>query len=94
MPIPTYAYAYAHTHPQDCDTCGGHLSQRKDDTEAVVANRLSVYAKETEPVIAHFRNLKNGPKVLDFELTGSVEVMMPGLRDLLGYKKPATPAKL
>jgi adenylate kinase len=36
-----------------CDDCGGELTQRDDDTEDVVLNRLEVYAAQTEP-LEHF----------------------------------------
>ena len=38
-----------------CDRCGGTLTQRKDDTEATVKNRLDVYNKETAPLIDYYR---------------------------------------
>lgn len=34
-----------------CDTCGGALYQRADDTLETAVNRLSVYEQETAPVI-------------------------------------------
>ncbi len=34
-----------------CDRCGGKLVQRKDDTEEVIRERLSIYRSETLPVI-------------------------------------------
>ncbi len=34
-----------------CDRCGEKLVQRKDDSEKVIRERLSVYRKETLPVI-------------------------------------------
>jgi adenylate kinase len=37
-----------------CPKCGGALSQRSDDGEAVVRSRLSVYARDTEPVVAFY----------------------------------------
>ena len=40
-----------------CDNCGGELYQREDDKEEVVANRLAVYAEQTEPIIAFYRDL-------------------------------------
>lgn len=42
-----------------CDTCGGELYQRSDDTEAVVNNRLDVYETNTQPLIEFYaeRNL-------------------------------------
>ena len=38
-----------------CDRCGSALTQRKDDTEATVKNRLDVYNKETAPLIDYYR---------------------------------------
>ncbi|MFG2748599.1 adenylate kinase [Streptomyces xanthophaeus] len=38
-----------------CDTCGGELYQRGDDSEATVRNRLSVYHAETEPIIDYYK---------------------------------------
>ncbi len=37
-----------------CDKCKGPLYQRTDDTENVVQERLSVYHKQTEPVIDYY----------------------------------------
>lgn len=45
-----------------CDKCGGELYQRKDDTEATIRNRLSVYHQQTSPLIAYYEKaslLKN-----------------------------------
>ena len=43
--------------PQKCADCsdGGDIYQRDDDTEAAVANRLSVYHQETAPVLDFYR---------------------------------------
>lgn len=35
-----------------CDACGGELYQRKDDNEETIANRLDVYNRQTESLIA------------------------------------------
>lgn len=51
-----------------CDKCGAELYQRDDDTEATVSNRLSVYHKETSPLIEFYQ--KSG-KLL------TVDGMMP-----------------
>lgn len=34
-----------------CDSCGGDVVQRDDDTPAAVAKRLAAYASETQPTI-------------------------------------------
>ena len=39
-----------------CDACGGELYQRSDDAESVIANRLSVYAEQTEPIINYYKS--------------------------------------
>jgi adenylate kinase len=38
-----------------CDDCGGELTQREDDTEDVVRERLRVYRENTEPVVERYR---------------------------------------
>lgn len=37
-----------------CDQCGGELYQRSDDSEETVNNRLAVYARQTEPLVAYY----------------------------------------
>ncbi|MDR3049073.1 MAG: adenylate kinase [Elusimicrobiota bacterium] len=39
-----------------CDYCGGQLTQRADDKEEVVRERLSVYDKQTKPLIDYYKN--------------------------------------
>lgn len=41
-----------------CDVEGAALTQRSDDKEEVVRQRLSAYYKQTEPVIAYYRSRK------------------------------------
>lgn len=38
-----------------CDACGGELSQRSDDTESVVKDRLAVYHEQTAPLVDYYR---------------------------------------
>ena len=40
-----------------CDRCGGSLSQRPDDREEVVRERLRVYEAQTRPLLDHYRKL-------------------------------------
>lgn len=37
-----------------CPECGGELFIRKDDEEKVIAHRLEVYKKETQPLIEYY----------------------------------------
>lgn len=37
-----------------CHDCGGALVPRADDAEAVVRNRLAVYRRQTEPLVAYY----------------------------------------
>lgn len=39
-----------------CDTCGGELYQRDDDTLEKAKNRLEVYYKETAPLTEYYKN--------------------------------------
>ena len=39
----------------DCDTCGGHVVQRDDDTEEAIDRRLELYEQETVPIIDYYR---------------------------------------
>ncbi|MGL5511781.1 MAG: adenylate kinase [Sporomusa sp.] len=39
-----------------CDSCGGELYQRADDTEATVVNRLAVYQSQTQPLIEYYQD--------------------------------------
>jgi adenylate kinase len=41
-------------HVGRCETCGGELVARPDDSEAVVRDRLKVYWRETQPMITHY----------------------------------------
>ncbi|MCH7788323.1 MAG: nucleoside monophosphate kinase [Acidobacteria bacterium] len=38
-----------------CDLCGGQLTQRSDDRPEAVAERLSVYGSQTEPLLGYYR---------------------------------------
>ena len=53
-----------------CDIDGGELYQRDDDNAETVANRLKVYATETEPVVSYYagRGLRVG-----IDATGPVD---------------------
>jgi adenylate kinase len=37
-----------------CDVCGGELYQRADDKEETILNRLEVFGKQTESLVAHY----------------------------------------
>ena len=38
-----------------CNVCGGKLGRRSDDREDVILNRISIYKKETQPLISFFK---------------------------------------
>ena len=39
-----------------CDLCGGPLMQRQDDKEKTILNRLAVFERETQDLIAYYRD--------------------------------------
>jgi adenylate kinase len=49
-----YSVSEPPTHDWVCDTCGGAVVQRADDTPEAVAKRLAAYATETQPTIEWF----------------------------------------
>ncbi|HKQ97719.1 MAG TPA: adenylate kinase [Candidatus Polarisedimenticolia bacterium] len=52
----TYHAAFQPSKAADvCDACGGRLERRADDAEEVVRGRLEVYARQTAPVLEHYR---------------------------------------
>ena len=55
---------------EKCGACGGELYQREDDKEEVIANRLKVYAEQTAPILAFYRD---PGLLLTTPATGSVE---------------------
>ena len=48
-----------HTNPPRiegvCDKCGGQVTQRSDDNEATISNRLRVYEAQTAPLVDYYR---------------------------------------
>lgn len=42
--------------PAPCERCGGQLVLRSDDTEEVVRKRLSVYARDTRPLVDYYHD--------------------------------------
>lgn len=65
--------------PSDCTKCVGkpRLETRADDTDAVVRDRMLVYAKQTSPLIAYYSAQK---KLMDF-------AVKKGIADLPRLKK-------
>ena len=54
----------------ECARCGGRLYQRADDNEATVKERLSVYQKQTAPLIDYYKKagklvVIDGDKAID-----------------------------
>jgi adenylate kinase len=41
-----------------CDVCGGELYQRADDQESTILNRLEVFTRQTESLIAYYEGMK------------------------------------
>ena len=37
-----------------CDSCGGELFQRDDDSEQTIRHRLEVYAEQTAPLVGYY----------------------------------------
>ena len=56
------------------DVTGEALQQRPDDTEATVRERLSVYAEQTQPLIAYYRG-QDGIRYIEIDGLGEVSAI-------------------
>lgn len=67
-----------------CDRCGGELYQRNDDREEVIEERLSVYQKETAPVLSYYahRGL-----LREIDGRGSREGVFASIKDELANRR-------
>ncbi|MGH7827418.1 MAG: adenylate kinase [Candidatus Binatia bacterium] len=68
-----------------CDRCGGQLYQRDDDREETINARLSVYDKQTAPLVSYYR--ERG-LLRDIDGVGKVEDVRDRMVKALG--EPAT----
>jgi adenylate kinase len=39
-----------------CDKCGASVTQREDETEEAISNRLNVYNEQTAPLVGFYKN--------------------------------------
>ena len=64
-----------------CDVCGDKLVLREDDKPETVANRLSVYHEQTQPLIDYY----TGKGVLvEVDGTLDIDVVFEKIREILG----------
>jgi adenylate kinase len=64
-----------------CDACGGELYQRDDDSEATIRERLSVYNKQTAPLIDYYAKKGLLRKV---EGVGPIDQIFASIQKALG----------
>jgi adenylate kinase len=65
-----------------CTRCGGRLVRRRDDEPEAVRNRLSVYRRETAPVIDWYHT--KGARVVTVDAVGTVETVLSRVLAALG----------
>lgn len=63
-----------------CDKCGGSLTQRSDDNEDTVRNRLKVYEEQTSPLVSYY---KAQGKLRTVRGTGSVNDIFKNITDII-----------
>jgi len=66
--------------PGKCDKCGSSLSQRSDDNEATVRNRLQVYEQQTAPLVSYY---KAQGKLRTVRGVGSVNEIFKNVSDII-----------
>jgi len=64
-----------------CDRCGGQTYTRPDDALESITNRLEVYKRQTEPLIAFYR--ERG-LLRDVDSSTTPEATLAGVRAALG----------
>ncbi len=69
--------------PDVDDETGEPLIQRDDDKEETVRHRLKVYAEQTQPLVAFYRDLE-GPRYHRVEGVGSVDAISAEIQKMLG----------
>ena len=67
-----------------CDRCGGPTYTRVDDSLESIKNRLEVYQRQTEPLIAFYR--ERG-LLRDVDSSTTPEATMAGVRAVLGHRR-------
>ena len=67
-----------------CDTCGGDVVQRDDDTEEAVRRRLEIYEEVTVPIIDFYSNL--GKLVIVDGAGSSQDVSERLLKEIDGHR--------
>ena len=68
-----------------CDKCGGKLVRRKDDEPEAIRNRLSVYQRQTAPVIDWYRS--DGARLICIDAVGSTDDVLKRALFALGVDR-------
>jgi adenylate kinase len=66
-----------------CDTCGGVLIRREDDTEEAIINRIKVYKEKTEPLIQYYHK---AALLTDIDASGTPQEVLTEAREALEKK--------
>jgi adenylate kinase len=61
-----------------CDSCGGELYQRPDDNRETIEKRLTVYGRETAPLVDYYR--ERG-LLMEIDAEGDIESIQTALRE-------------
>ena len=64
-----------------CSHCGGELVQRPDDNEETVKSRLSVYEKQTAPLIEYY---KKAGKLVTVDGDKAIDEVFKAICEILG----------
>ncbi len=67
---------------ETCDICGGHLVQRKDDTEDVIRKRLEIYKQLTTPLLDYYKK-KNVLYVIAGDI--NLEYMIDAVKKIIKW---------
>jgi adenylate kinase len=82
-------YYFPSKRPNICDTCGGKLYQRTDDTIETVQHRLEVYFSQTMPLIAYYRERNI---LAEIDGRGEIDLVANMMIEALGVRQRAAAA--
>lgn len=85
-------YYFPSKRPEICDTCGGKLYQRSDDSMETARHRLAVYFAQTMPLIEYYREHGNLIEIDgQREITLVAEAMIQALGIVYGTNEHKQP---
>jgi adenylate kinase len=83
-------YYFPSKRPEICDSCGGKLYQRSDDSMETANHRLEVYFAQTMPLIEYYREQGN---LIEIDGQGEITAVTEAMIQTLGLMQSTSDQK-